>query len=214
MFPNERWGKNPQALDLELIVLDEAVRSGDPGLWRPAAMAVVEVITGVRLDGPDPNAPRLLLDETIPEDPRPPSALGRVDPDLDVRLRLAPAQVHLTVLHWAISEFMKATGLDDEPIVRKALERMASGQRGGQASSDLVPLLAELAKGWRDADGELRPDDHPLSCRFWAASALETALTPPGVYGIDPLDALAAAPTILGEAWHPLRRQIKTMLDT
>ncbi|MBB5784190.1 DUF6461 domain-containing protein [Nonomuraea jabiensis] len=71
MFPGERWGETPHALDAELAVLEAAAGGGR---WQAAAMAVVEAVTGVRLDLPDASAPRLLLEETIPDDPPTPTS--------------------------------------------------------------------------------------------------------------------------------------------
>ncbi|ACZ86043.1 DUF6461 domain-containing protein [Streptosporangium roseum] len=207
MFPGRRWGKDPHALDAELAVLDE---DHGPGGWRAGAMAVVEAVTGVRLDLPDAGAPRLLLEETLPEDPHPPSTLGQVDPDLDVRLRLAPEPVQAKVVRHVVAVCVEATGLADESLVRDALDRLVTGHSAEQAAADLRPLLARLMDDRRDAEGEVLPNDHPVSCRHWAARALETALR--GHRWSDRLDALVNAPTILGETWPPLRSRLKAMI--
>jgi hypothetical protein len=208
VFPGERWGKTPHVLDTELTVLEAAA---EPGQWQAAAMAVVEAVTGVRLDLPDASAPRLLLEETIPDDPRAPSALGGVDPDLDVRLRLAPEPVQTAVIHRVVNAYVAATGLTGEPMVREALDCLVTG--GGdarRAGADLTPLLARLVDDRRDEQGAVLAEDHPVSRRFWAARALDEAM--PGRTWPDRLDALVNAPTILGDMWPALRAQIKTMI--
>ncbi|MEV0589477.1 hypothetical protein [Nonomuraea sp. NPDC050310] len=206
-YPGERRGKTPHVLDTELTVLEAAA---EPGEWQAAAMAVVEAVTGVRLDLPDPSAPRL-LEETIPDDPRAPSALGGVDPDLDVRLRLAPEPVQTAVIHRVVNAYVTATGLTDEAMVREALDHLATG--GGharRAGADLTPLLARLMDDRRDEQGAVLAEDHPVSRRFWAARALDEAI--PGRTWPDRLDAIVNAPTIPGDMWPALRAQIKTMI--
>ncbi|MFG3439573.1 DUF6461 domain-containing protein [Nonomuraea sp. NPDC047897] len=207
-FPGARWGKTPHILDAELAILEAAAETGH---WQAAAMAVVEAVTGVGLDLPDASAPRLLLEETIPDDPRAPSVLGTVDPDLDVRLRLAPEPVQTAVIHRVVNAYVAATGLAGEPMVREALDRLVTG--GGdakRAGADLTPLLARLMEDRRDRQGAVLAEDHPVSRRFWAARALDEAM--PGHTWPDRLDALANAPLILGDMWPALRAQLKTMI--
>ncbi|WP_431915133.1 DUF6461 domain-containing protein [Nonomuraea jabiensis] len=208
MFPDRRWGKTPHALDAELAILEAAAGRGQ---WQAAAMALVEAVTGVRLDLPDASAPRLLLEETIPDDPRPPSTLGHVDPDLDVRLRLAPEPVQTAVIHRAVNAYVAATGLAGEPLVQEALDQLMTGRGDARrAGAGLTPLLARLTDDRRDEHGVVLAEDHPVSRRFWAARALDEAM--PGRTWPDRLDVLANAPTILGDMWPALRVQLTTMI--
>ncbi|MEV4566209.1 DUF6461 domain-containing protein [Nonomuraea sp. NPDC049419] len=196
--PGEPWGKTPHVLDAELAILETAAHE-----WRAALMAVAEVVTGVRLDHPGDDAPRLLLEETIPDDPRAPSTLGAVDPDLDVRLRLAPEPLRTAVIHRALHAYVTATGLTE--LTKEALDQLGRG-----AAADLTPLLARLSDARRTDDGAIVSEDHPVSRRYWAARALEDAM--PGRAYPDRLDVLARGRTILGDAWPELRAQLKDMI--
>ncbi|PZG21218.1 DUF6461 domain-containing protein [Nonomuraea aridisoli] len=207
MFPGQRWGETPHVLDAELTVLEAATERGQ---WQAAAMAVVEAVTGVRLDLPDASAPRLLLEETIPEDPRAPSMLGGVDPDLDVRLRLAPEPVQTAVVHRVVDAYLVATGLVGEPVVREALDCLMAGRDVRRARADLAPLLERLMDDRRDEQGEVLAEDHPVSRRVWAARALDEAM--PGRTWPDRLDVLVHAPRILGDRWPALRAQLTAMI--
>lgn len=194
LFPGERRGKDPQALDAELAALEQP----EGHQWRAAAMGVVETITGVALDHPAPDACRLLLERTIPEDPRPPSTLGETDPDLDARLRLAPEPVRRAALHRVLSAYMAATGLDGDARVREALKLVASGP----------PDAASPApSAWGE---EVSPDHNAALRALYAAVTGRRSSYP----FREAVDALVPAPRILGKAWPALRTELKTMLAT
>ncbi|MER5418962.1 DUF6461 domain-containing protein [Streptosporangium roseum] len=216
MSPKMREGHSPTALDAELVLLEKAVALNDGYLWQPAAMSVVESCTGVRLDASwlSQTHPRLLLKKFVAEDPHPPSGLGGIDPDLDVRLRLAPASAQTAVLHSVVTALLVRTGLTDEPFIQQALDRLASGTSSMHDVRDLVPLLQHLQEALhRDPDsGELSPDN-PETKRYWAAHSLKTALASPSETWPDRLDALVSAPTVLGDDWKGLRAQVRDILD-
>lgn len=189
LFPDERWGSNPHALDDELAALGQAGAG-----WREAAMTVVEAITGVVLGHPRLGATTIELAQTIPDDPRPPSTLGERDPDLDVRLRLASEEVRLAVLHRVMTDCLTATGLADEPVIGLTLDRLAAGQSG----LDLEPLLVRLA-------GERSAADDPMVLRAAAVRALRAAVSGRG--GFFPYRERLDALVIARESWARLGRR-------
>ncbi|MBM0278992.1 hypothetical protein JM949_28785 [Micromonospora sp. STR1s_6] len=105
--PERRHGDDPSAFADDL---DDVRAARGTGHVRPAAMAFVERRTGVRLpaewmsdEGADPQAGPWVTVRlgVIPPDPRPPSNFGHHEPDLDARLRAAPAPSTPCTRRWA-----------------------------------------------------------------------------------------------------------------
>jgi hypothetical protein len=73
-------------------------------------------------------------------------------------------------------------------------------------------MIAETPRH-RDSDSGELSQGSPKTERYWAAYSLNTALVSPSETGSDRLDALALAPTVLGDDWKTLRAQVRDLLE-
>lgn len=211
--PDIRHGESPAALDDDVTELI-AICENEEGSCRPAAMAVVEARTGVRLPMEWFEQPRLsvVITNPVPHDPRPPTSLARMDPDLHVWLKLAARDVRRAALARMARLLAGRFDLTDEPAVSQACEVLASGTEPA-AFAALNPLRWRLQSDF-DAVRDQGPiEENPAWWRMQAAMAISAALTPPGRYP-DPLDALNHASAALQADWPSLRDELRRLART
>ncbi|GLY65214.1 DUF6461 domain-containing protein [Amycolatopsis taiwanensis] len=205
--PDRRWGAQPDLFDDEdLAELRAARRQHDAGEtdrpdFEPMAMALVERRTGVRLEldwveSFNVDSVGIVIGD-IPDDPRPSSALGKVDPDLDARLRSAPASVrHAAVLLVVQAMAERLTWHDPEAVAAT----VTAVQRGEPLDDEIRTRVFRCRATEDDVNGKGSSARHGL---FMATTSPEEG---------DPLDAIQSATYALPGEWPALRREIDTLL--
>lgn len=210
----QRQGVAPDALDDDLnLVLGP--RTDPPSALRAEFLALIESRTAVSLESclAHPGPTHVLL-PAVKADPRPPGALGQVDPELDVQLRLAPAAVRSAELLRLVRSLSDTFGFADEPAVHAACVQIAQGwpdqhQTPGELYRFTYRLQREFQACARTGQAV---QDVPEVRRMQAAQAIEAAAMPPGNWP-DPLDAFYWASVVYGEEeWRRLRRRLLTTL--
>jgi hypothetical protein len=164
------------------------------------AMALVERRTGVRLDLDwveelTEDGPGIVIGY-IPDDPTPSTGLGRVDPDLDARLRSGPATIRHAALLLAVRTMAERFTWSDPQAVAATVAAVERGKPLNQETRGRV----FHSRATRDGG------EHNGS----ASHGLYTATTPPNLG--DPLDAIRAVTYALPDEWHALRRDIDALL--
>ena len=206
--PERRHGSNPAALDDELREL-VALRAEGGDDYRPAAMAVVERCTGVRLRADWFERPRLsvIVAEPLAQDPRPRSGFASIDPDLHVLLSLAGPAVQLAALTRAIQVLAECCDLAGEPAVSQALAALAPDARG------VLELRSRLSEEFNVVQDRGPFQQNPAWRRMQAGLAISAAVTPASGYS-EPLDALGHACSALRADWSALRNELRALART
>ncbi|HEX6685253.1 MAG TPA: DUF6461 domain-containing protein [Candidatus Limnocylindrales bacterium] len=205
--PDRRLGERPDLFDDEdLAELREARRQVDDGevVWPdfdPMAMALVERRTGVRLDldwveGLEEDGPCVVIGH-IPDDPAPRGTLGRIDPDLDARLRGSPATVRHAALLLVVRAIAERFTWSDPQAVDASVTAVEQGEPLDQETR----VRVFRSRATRENGGE-----HNGSASHGVYLA-----TSPADMG-DPLDAIGAASYALPGEWPALRREIDALL--
>jgi hypothetical protein len=206
--PESRHGVDPAALDEELQEL-VALRADDGNEYRPAAMAVVERCTGVRLEAEWFERPRpsVIIAKPLPEDPSPPTALAAVDPDLHVLLTRAGREVQRAALVRTVRVLAERLDLAGEPAVSHAIAALAQ-EAEGEYPRSVLELRSRLGDDFRAVEDRESFQQSPIWWRMQAGMAISTALTPASGYS-DPLDALNHARSALQDGWPALRDELR-----
>lgn len=218
--PSRRGGTAPDAMDEDLTDLTTARRMRDADerpaselICEAAAMATVERRTGVRLptawvDDLGSQPWQVVMLGRIPNDPDPPSGFGRVDPDLDARLRGAHETVRraavLHVLRWLSIRFT----LSDEEAAAKAMDAV---ERGVSLDDELHTRVFRLHASAATPVGEVATAESSSTNPRMVGQAFYQAVA--GQH-TDPLDALAAARSALPGQWPQLRRELLDLIRT
>jgi hypothetical protein len=204
--PDRRYGEWPDLFDEEdLAELREARRQLDaeeddwPN-FDAMAMALVERRTGVRLDldwveSLTEDGPGIVIGH-IPDDPTPRSSLGRVDPDLDARLRGGPGTIRHAALLLAVRAMAERFVWSDPEAVAATVAAVKRGE----------PLDRETRSRVFHCRATRDGDEHNGS----ASHGLYMATSPPDQG--DPLDAIQAVTYALPDQWPALRREIDALL--
>jgi Family of unknown function (DUF6461) len=213
--PDWRHGDQPHALDEELTILEQvSTWPAYPDHHRAAAMAVVEAVTGVRLDLDWLVQPHAMVrrEAAVPRIELPPGSFGWLDPDLDARLRLADPSVQALAVLRAVTEVLAQHELLDEPSVRAGLDLLASGQIAayppGLVGRD--SLTYRLQGDYEAHRFEVPPDQDPRRARWQAAEALGRAFAP---WEQDVFQPLMHVYYAAGDHWPSVRRILKGLLD-
>ena len=207
--PELRHGLDPAALDDELREL-VALRAEDGDDYGPAAMAVVERRSGVRLRADWFERPRLsvIVAEPLPDDSRPRTGFALVDPDLHVLLSLAGPEVQRAALTRAIRVLAERCDLDGEPAVSQALAALAPDAATREYPLGVLELRSQLS-GEFDAVKDCG-QQNPVWWRMQAGLAISVAVTPASGYS-EPLDALGHACSALHADWPALRNELRAL---
>jgi len=190
--PEHRHGDDPAALDDDLQELI-ALRADDASDYRPAAMAVVEARTGVRLQPDWFERPRLsvIIAEPLPSDPYAPTGLASVDPDLHVLLSLADADTQRTAL---------------TRVTRLLAERFDLADPATASRRALLELRGRLREEFEASREQGPMEQNPAWLRMQATLAISTAALP-----AESLNALCHASLALGADWPALRNELRAL---
>jgi Family of unknown function (DUF6461) len=213
-----RSGSAPDILDADLQpLLDD--RGSQPHFLKAAFLALIEIRTGVSLAAclSSASGARVHIPTQVAADPRPPGALGTVDPELDVQLRLAPEPARRGELLRLVDNLAHNFQLAHEDAVHHARALVAQG--GSRRQGDNLPMYVLVQRINREYvprvnAGEIDKDNQ-LGRQLNAARGIEAAAARPGTWP-DPLDAfywasLAYTPdrwkTIRNDTLAALKRQ-------
>ncbi|TQS18679.1 DUF6461 domain-containing protein [Microbispora hainanensis] len=231
MFWDEWSGDDIAVLEPELRAMTELL-AGDEDDWRAAAMAVVELVTGVRLTAEWLSGahPYLTFQWPLATEPPTPEELAEYRNDPEVRLRdavvAAPESRQFAALTHLAELLATRFRLGEFPVVRDVLTGLASGRRAGaQRVGELAErLVAPLAQEAFDDDDEDSADDlsfeqDPAWQRMQAGIALQiaargpkdTALTAADIPMV--FDAYHHAGLALGDDWPAVRETIREILS-
>lgn len=207
--PTQRHGEDPAALDDDLQEL-VALRADNGHDYRPAAMAVLERRTGVRLPTDWFEQPRLsvIIAEPLPDDPTPPTGLASVDPDLHVLLSLAGPEVRNAALVRLVRLLAERFDLSGEPDVSQALAALASGAVASLPPRLLLELRSRLSQAFQAVRDQGPMEENPAWRRMQAVLAICAAVAPSDGYS-DPLGALNHAHSALGADWPAVRNELR-----
>jgi hypothetical protein len=212
--PERRHGQDPAALDDDLQEL-VALRADDGSDYRPAAMAVVEARTGVRLQTNWFDQPQLsvLITDPLPRDPHPPTTFAWADPDLHALLSLAGPGAQRDALVRVAGLLAERFDLAGEPEVSQALAALDPNASVSVSPEGLNRLQGRLRADFEAVRDESPMEQNPAWWRMQAASAISAAVGQPGGY-LDPLDALLHARHALQTDWPPLRNELRALART
>lgn len=194
------------------VDLTEAATLKEAWARKTAAMAVVELSTGMRLDEEWLSNPRsaFIIDQPI-RVPLEPLAFGHFDPDLDSRLRLAPEAVRRKVLLLVVQHLSGTHNIDSE-LFASAMEEVRHGDPLGQQSRE--DLLDAQIEWGEEAAGPLVQEgfeSDPARLRLAALMAVRHALIEAGDQA-DRFQSLTYARHALGSEWPPFRATIRASL--
>jgi hypothetical protein len=210
-----RSGTAPDILDVDLEPL-LGDRGAQPSSLRAEFLALIEVRTGVSLEAclADTSPTHVLIPTEVTGDPRPPGALGAVDPELDVQLRLASEPVRRGELIRLVDSLAQEFQLANEPAVRDARTLVADGgARHHEENFPMYVLVQQINRDYvpRVNAGEIEKDGH-LGRQLNAARAIEAAAAQPGSWP-DPLDAFYwASIAYVPDRWKTIRSDVLAVL--
>jgi len=203
-YPKDRWGERPDALDDDLRAVGGFALEDDLGP-RPAghpgvvALAAIELRTGVRptLEWLKGRLTAVRIARPVPDDPRPSTPFGRLDPDLDAWLRVAPEEVRRAAVRHALRRVVDRFDVADDPVVSLMLGAVEAGTPMPEG-----PERDAVHHRLRAMD----PSASDASTRR-ARSALVTALASPALWR-SPLDELWMVKDAVGDEWPALRAEL------
>ncbi|MEV6149966.1 hypothetical protein AB0L53_06445 [Nonomuraea sp. NPDC052129] len=174
----------------------ERVRAASGWARKAAAMALVEELTGARLDREWLTGARtaVLIDTPTSAGPLEPLGLEHVEPELERRLRALDAAGRRAVLIAVAGELAARFQLWDEPV-EEALR--ADGPLGAEVRDGLLLMHAPLLRDWMDSNGGFPREGDELWQRWVASLAVRHALLNPD----DGLHSLTYARRALGPEW-------------
>ncbi|MFB4317587.1 hypothetical protein [Actinomadura sp. 21ATH] len=195
-------GEQPTALDEDRAALRDL--SGD--LDHPAQLALVERRTGVRLDTAWLGRPHptVVLDDPIPDDPRPPGMLAAADPDLAAVFLMADEPTRRTVLHRLLGRLADEQDLRSEPLIGAVLDAFADGRPPGDTlARDSHAMKLRLAQELDAAPGG-SPERTRRYHRMRAAEAFAAAVGD----RTESVDTLWYAQQAMQERWPRIRTEL------
>ncbi|WP_424533134.1 DUF6461 domain-containing protein [Sphaerisporangium viridialbum] len=215
MEPEESVVDQYPALAAELQTLAEAV-AADEEDWQAAAMAVVEIVTGIRLTREWLGEPHTYVTIRWPlaEEVRPaPASL----PDSDTALRTAfsssSAQTQIDVLVRLSDRLIREFELAAFPVSSQARADLATGRyanadRVRQLREQLMVPLSQAREGHEEIE-HLEQD--PRWRRYQAGNALQIAVQGPGTRTRG-FDTFHHAKLAFGDEWSTVRFELLDML--
>ncbi len=210
-WPRERWGELPDALDDDLRAVGGFAAS-DPDLGPhpeahpgAVAMAAIELRTGARATIEWLTDTRIAVPVThpIPDDPRPTTALARMDADLDAWLRLASDETRQEAVRHALNRIIVRFDLSTDPVVTLLRPALETGQL--MAAGPDVDAVREAWRRLPDQYGVPLPKARGF--RRSARTLVFHAVTS-STYSQQPLNVLCQAKELLEDEWPPLRTEL------